>query len=211
MNIFENPKAFATPLVLQAFDIYGMDLFDLEESVLVDDIKKRFPETNHTIINRMMAGTGLYRSNLFFQDPIVFGQTCRAFNRHKYLYADAPDMYDICWGFAEASLIVSPEDDQKISPFSEAIIKYIQYMAKYHGIITNIPSLPFVNLEVTNTSSAYDPLMDAGAIQTSADNVNSLEQHVKTNMIQCLKQISDLSINMAEDARIQLSKLLRGV
>ena len=210
MNIFENPKAFATPLLLQAFDIYGMELFTLDENVLVDDLKKRFPGTTDTIINRMMAGVGLYSSNLFFQDPIVFGQTCRAFNRHKYLYADAPDMKDICWGVAEASLIVSPEDDKNVDTFSEAVIKYIKYMAKYQGIITNIPSLPFINLEDTNTSSVYDPVMDAGALQTSVDNVSELEQYVQTNMVQCLNQISGLSIDMAKEAKTQLSSILRG-
>jgi hypothetical protein len=210
MNIFENPKAFATPLLLQAFDIYGMDLFTLEENVSVDDLKKRFPQTNDTIINRMMAGAGLYSSNLFFQDPIVFGQTCRSFNRHKYLYVDAPDMKDICWGVSEATLIVSPEDDKNIEPFSEAVIKYIRYMAKYHGIITNIPSLPFINLEDTKTSDVYDPVIDAGALQTSIDTVSNIEQYVQTNMVQCLNQISGLSIDMAEDAKAQLSSILRG-
>jgi hypothetical protein len=210
MNIFENPKAFATPLLLQAFDIYGMELFELDDEVLVEDLKKRFPGTNHTIINRMIAAASLYSSNLFFQDPVVFGQTCRAFNRHKYLYADAPDMKDICWGVTEASLIVSPENDKDIEPFSEAITKYIKHMAKYHGIMTNIPSLPFINLEDTNSSTAYDPVIDAGALQNSIDNVAGLEQYIQTNLIQCLNQIAGLPIEMAKEAKTQLSNILRG-
>lgn len=210
MNIFENPKAFATPLLLQAFDIYGMELFDLEENVLTDDLKKRFPATNSTIINRMMAGVGLYSSNLFFQDPIVFGQTCRAFNRHKYLYADAPDMKDICWGIAEASLITSTEDDKGMETFSQAVTDYISYLAKYHGIITNIPSIPYINLEKSTSVGVYDTVMDAGALEDSVMKVNELEQYIQTNMIQCLNQISELSIDMAAEAKSQLSSILRG-
>ena len=120
MSIFENPKAFATPLLIQAFDIYGVDLFDMEENVLVADLYKRYPKTDRTIINRLFAAIGLYTSDLFFQDPITFGQTCRAFNRHKYLYADEPDIKDICWGVSEATLITSTDEESK-DVFGEGI------------------------------------------------------------------------------------------
>lgn len=209
MNIFENSKAFATPLLVQAFDIYGMELFDLEENVLTADIKKRFPQTTDTIINRLFAGIGLYTSNLFFQDPIVFGQTCRAFNRHKYLSASEPSLKDICWGVSEAYLITSPENDKDVEPFSEAIIKYVQYELRYNGIITPVPSLPFIK-EVTDDSDIYDPVINAGELENSTTMVNSIEQAVQTNMIECLNQISGLSVDMAEEAKQQLSAILRG-
>lgn len=209
MKIFENPKAFATPLLVQAFDIYGMDLFNFDENVLTDDIKKRFPNTDNSVIDRLFAGIGLYASNLFFQDPIVFGQTCRAFNRHKYLNASEPNLQDICWGVAEASLILSPHDDNNIDTFSEAIKKYISFELKYNGIITDVPSLPFIKME-TDDTNIYDPVIDAGRLENSINSVNALEQFVQANMIQCLNQIAELPVTMAEDAKTQLSQILRG-
>ena len=208
MNIFENTKAFATPLLIQAFDIYGMNLFDMEENVLTDDLQERFKNTNRTIIDRLFAAIGLYTSNLFFQDPIVFGQTCRAFNRHKYLNVDAPSLQDICWGVAEASLITSPENDSMES-FSEATKKYVSYELKYHGVVTPVPSLPFIIAPV-DESSIYDPIINAGELENSNNIVNGLEQYVQSNMIQCLNQISQLPIDMAEEAKTQLSTILRG-
>lgn len=209
MSIFENPKAFATPLLIQAFDIYGVELFDMEENVLVADLYKRYPKTDRTIINRLFAAIGLYTSDLFFQDPITFGQTCRAFNRHKYLYADEPDIKDICWGVSEATLITSTDEESK-DVFGEGILKYIKHMLRYNGIVTNMPSLPFINMDDVNTSEAYDPLMDAGALENSANTVESVEQYVQTNMIQCLNQIASLKVDLAEEARTQLSQILKG-
>lgn len=210
MHIFENNKAFATALLIQGFDIYGMDLFEFDENVLSDDLKKRFPETTNTIINRLFAGIGLYTSNLFFQDPVVFGQTCRAFNRHKYLQASEPSLQDICWGIAEAYLITAPEADKDVDSFSEAIKKYISFELKYNGIITNVPSLPFMKIEESN-NGIYDPVIDAAALENSVNTVNSLENYVQTNMIQCLNQIAQLPVEMAQEAKEQLSGILRGV
>lgn len=209
MNIFEDPKAFATPLLIQAFDIYGIELFDMEENVLVADLYKRYPKTNRTIINRLFAAIGLYTSDLFFQDPITFGQTCRAFNRHKYLYADEPSIKDICWGISEATLITST-DNESMDKFGEGIVKYIKHMLNYNGIVTNVPSLPFINVEDVNTSDNYDPLMDSGALENSITIVEGLEQYIQTNMIQCLNQIASLKVPLASEAREQLSQILKG-
>lgn len=208
MKIFEDTKAFATPLLIQAFNIYGMDLFDMDADVLTDDLKDKFKDTNNSIIDRLFAGIGLYTSNLFFQDPIVFGQTCRVFNRHKYPNASEPSIKDICWGVAEASLILSPESDN-LESFSEAIKKYIQFELKYNGIVTSVPTLPFIETP-TSSSDIYDPVINAGELENSTNIVNGLEQYVQTNMIQCLNQIASLPIDMAEDAKKQLSMVLRG-
>ena len=209
MNIFENSKAFATPLLIQAFDIYGMDLFTMDEDVLTDNLQKRFPQTTNTLIDRLFAGIGLYSSNLFFQDPIVFGQTCRVFNRHKYINANEPSLQDICWGISEAQLILSPETEQDFDNFSEAVKKYIQFELKYNGIVTEVPSLSFIELE-ERSSDIYDPIINAGELENSTNIVNSLEQYIQTNMIQCLQQVSELPIDMADEAKQQLSSILRG-
>jgi hypothetical protein len=209
MNIFEDKKAFSTPLLIQAFDIYGMDLFDMDVDVLTDDLKERFKDTDNTIIDRMLAGIGLYTSNLFFQDPIVFGQTCRVFNRHKYPNASEPTLQDICWGIVEASLIIAPEDDKAMEPFSEAVKKYIQFELKYNGVITAIPSLPMIK-PTTEETDIYDPIINAGELENSVNIVNSLEQNIQTNMIQCLNQIANLPVEMAQEAKAQLSTILRG-
>ena len=208
MKIFEDTKAFATPLLIQAFNIYGMDIFDMDADVLTDDLKDKFKGTNNFIIDRLFAGIGLYTSNLFFQDPIVFGQTCRVFNRHKYPNASEPSIEDICWGVAEASLILSPESDN-LEPFSEAIKKYIQFELKYNGIVTPVPTLPFIETPVSS-SDIYDPVINAGEVENSVNVVNGLEQYVQTNMVQCLNQIANLPIDIAEDAKKQLSVILRG-
>jgi hypothetical protein len=209
MNIFEDTKAFATPLLIQGFESYGMDIFELDEDVFRDDLKKRFPKTTDTIIDRFFAGIGLYTSNMFFQDPIVFGQTCRVFNRHKYVNANEPSLNDICWGITEATLILSPTTDQNIEPFSEAINKYIQYELQYHGVITEIPSLPMIK-PLIDTTDIIDPVMDAGRLENSANIVNGIEQMIQTNMIQCLNQIAGLPVDMAQEAKKQLSVILKG-
>lgn len=209
MNIFEDTKAFATPLLIQGFEIYGMNIFDFDENVLRDDLKQRFKNTTDTIINRFFAGVGLYTSNLFFQDPIVFGQTCRAFNRHKYLQASEPSLQDICWGVAEAYLITSPESDKAVEPFSEAVIKYIKFELQHNGIITEVPSLPFIVPEKEQDDTLYAPTIETSELTNSIETVRSLESFVQTNMIQCLNQIASLPVEMAATAKTQLSAILK--
>lgn len=210
MTIFENPKAFATPLLIQAFSIYGNDLFTLDPIVLTADLQKKYEKVDSVIINRLLAAIGLYTSNLFFQDPIVFGKTCRVLNRHRYENAAEPSMLDICWGITEASLITVTEDVDSLDKVGEGIKKYIKYYANYQGIVTNIPSIPFIDFSNSTASSIHEPLIDAGALENSTQAVQTLEQAVQTNMMECLTQISKLPVALADDAKTQLSQLLRG-
>jgi hypothetical protein len=80
---------------------------------------------------------------------------------------------------------------------------------KYNGVITPVPSLPFVKAE-TEETDIYDPVINAGELENSTNMVNSLEQYVQTNMIQCLNQIATLPIEIADEAKQQLSTILRG-
>ena len=207
-QILSNKEAFATPLLLYAYNIIGDDIFELEPETIEQILKQHDHKVLKRNLDRINAALGLITTNLFWQDPITFAVTCRTLNRHPRVDAAPPKLDDIVWAITEARLITgTPGKDHE--PFSDSIKAYIEHLMKLAGVVTAEPTLDFVTPpELSNT---YDDPEQATAIYAnSEDNVEELEREVSTKMIMLLKQIKDLHIKLSDEASKDLEKLLQG-
>ena len=207
-HLLAEKTAFATPLLLYAFDLIGEELFDLEPETIEQILKQQNHKTLQRNVDRINAALGLLTTNLFWQDPVTFAVTCRTLNRKARVDASPPDLDDILWGITEARLITgNPGEDPE--PFSDSIQAYVQQLLKMAGVVTAVPTLDFI--EPAKEPNSYDdPEQSLSAYDNSRERVDDLEQGVGTKMITLLKQIKDLHLKISDEAANDLEHLLEG-
>jgi len=206
--LLADKQAFATPLLLYAVDTVGEDLFDLEPETVGQILRRENPKTPQRNINKVNAALGLLQSNLFWQDPITFGITCRTLNRAPRVDIAPPNLDDIMWGITEARLIVEDTDKNK-EKFSDSIASYVALLLKMGGIVTTVPTLDFIT-PPRPTNQYDDPDQSLSVLTNSEDRVKDMESSVGIKMITLLKQIKDLNIDLSEQASKDLEELLEG-
>ena len=207
-RILSDKEAFATPLLLCAYNLIGDDIFELEPETIEQILKQHNHKLLKRNVDRINAALGLLETNLFWQDPVTFAVTCRTLNRHARVDAAPPDLDDVVWGINEARLITgNPHEDPE--EFSDGIKAYIEHLMKLDGVVTAEPTLDFIQPPDLNNS--YDnPEQSVSIYANSEENVEELERTVSTKMIMLLKQIKDLHIKLSEEASKDLEKLLQG-
>ena len=204
-TILADKQAFATPLLLLAYQTIDEQIFDLEPETIGQILKEIDPKTLNRNINKVNAALSLLQSNLFWQDPITFGFTCRTLNRCPRISGAEPNLDDIMWGITEARLITGDNDE----PFSESIKAYVEFLLKKDSIVTEVPTLNFVDVPPMN--NVYDdPEQQLSVLNSSKQRVNEMEQEVGTKMITMLKQIKDLHMDISKEASNDLESLLKG-
>ena len=77
-SILHNRDAFATPLLLFAFDKLGMNVFEYEPETIKGWMQQIYPDVDKELPVRLNAAIGLFTSDLFWYDPATFGIVCRA-------------------------------------------------------------------------------------------------------------------------------------
>lgn len=204
VELFNNRNAFATPLLLAAFDRVGMDLFDYEPetvSLFIKSIAPKAPLCNHYKLN---AALGLFTTNLFWQDPVQFGIACRTFNRQARATAGEPTLEDMAWGITEANMLVGETSDT----FSEAIKAYITYMMSQANLLKTPDAFEALNIK-TKTITHFDDSEQQYSIQQRSDSdVAAIDYFVYVQMIEMLNQIRTLKIPFSKEASDQLNKIL---
>lgn len=204
VELFNNRDAFATPLLLAAFDRVGMDLFDYEPEAVELFIKSVAPNAPKCNANKLNAALGLFTTNMFWQDPIQFGIVCRTFNRQARATAGEPTLEDMAWGVTEASMLIGETDDK----FSEAIKAYVSYMLKLDNILTVPEAFDKLNIKIKKTNSFDDPQHQYSIQQRSDSDVAALDYMVYVQTIELLNQIRTLHIPFSKEASDQLNKIL---
>lgn len=207
-QLLAEKTAFATPLLLYAYNLIGDDIFEIEPETIEQILKQQNHKTLQRNVDKINAALGLLTTNLFWQDPITFAVTCRTLNRKARVNAAPPDIEDVLWGITEARLIVgSPNEENE--PFSDSIQAYIQQLLKMAGIVTEVPTLDFI--EPQKEPNVYDDAEQSlAAYDSSRERVDDLEQGLSTKMATMLKQIKDLHIKLSEDAAKDLEHILEG-
>lgn len=207
-TLLSDKQTFATPLLLYAYDQVGDELFDLEPETVGRILWLKDSHVPQCNINKLNAALGLFSTNLFWQDPITFGITCRTFNRAPRVDTAPPDLDDIVWGVTEARLIIGGQGESE-DKFSDEVKAYIQQLLKMDSIVTEVPTLSFVEPPtVPNTYDDSNYMMSM--LDSSKERANDLEEGASVKMITMLKQIKDLHIKLSEEASKDLENLLKG-
>ena len=205
-TILSDKQAFATPLLLLAYQTIEEQIFDLEPETIGQILKEIDPKTLNRNINKVNAALSLIQSNLFWQDPVTFGFTCRVLNRCPRVSGSPPNLDDIMWGVTEARLITGDPNAEQ-APFSESIKSYVEFLLKKDSIVTEVPTLNFV--DAPEFKNVYDdPEQQLSVFDSSKERVNEMEQEVGTKMVTMLKQIKDLHLDISKEAAKDLESLL---
>lgn len=210
-SILNNKGAFATPLLIYAYDIVGYELLDYDTETVREFLLSRNPNIHRTLVDRLNAAIGLLNSNMFWVDPVTFGLVCRTLNRNSHIASDAPDLYDISWGVTEANLIMgSPdEDDQKNGDlaYSSAVKRYIQHLLKIEGIYKAPDSLDFIT-PIAPANTIDDPQQVLSVQERSDSDVAAIDYSVYVKTIECLTQIKQLDVDLSKEASDELNRII---
>lgn len=210
-SILHNKGAFATPLLIYAYDIVGNELLDYDIETVRELLLSRNPNVDMHLVNRLNAAIGLLNSNLFWVDPITFGLVCRTLNRNPYIASEAPDLYDISWGVTEANLIMgSPDEEDRKNgdlTYSSAVKRYIQHLLRIDGIYKAPESLDFVTpLQLNNTVD--EPQQVLSVQERSDSDVAAIDYSVYIKTIECLNQIKQLGVSLSKEASDELNRII---
>ena len=207
--ILQDKRAFATPLLLVAFNSIGEDLFELEPETIAQILGDKDGKVPQCNLDKINAALGLLTTNLFWQDPITFAITCRTLDRASHVAAAPPNLDNVVWAITEARLITgNPGEDPE--PFSDAIKAYIKQLLKMDRINTPVPTLDFIQEDDTPSKAPMDTEYQLDAYNGSVARANDLEQGVSTKMVTMLKQIKDLRLDISKEAAADIESLLQG-
>ena len=204
-DLLRSDKTFATPIVLYLVSVLGEDVIGFEPESIAEYLKKIEPTVSKSLIDRVVAATGLFTSNAFWYDPATFSIISRALNRRPFPAAKPAELEDMAWGVSEASLLLSGEDVG--DNFSEYIIRYLQYFMKSEGIFTAPTSLSFIG-HIPFTPAVDDDSYTAN-IQAESDNVAAkIDIQVNMQMLELLNQLKSLRLPMRKEATAELDELI---
>jgi hypothetical protein len=210
-ELLKDSKTFATPIILFLIQDLGDAALTYEPETIADRLRMIEPEVEQEVIDRTNAALGLFTSNLFWTDPVIFGVVCRSLNRRKFPLSGEPTIGDICWGVTEAGLLTTDTVD-KAAPevFSESIIKYVMYTLKNNGLYSSPSALKASFGEVPFTYVVDDPAI-AEARQTEFDEAAAeLDALVSKKMHQLLLQIKKSGVKLSDSASRDVDELLYG-
>lgn len=209
-ELLRDPSTFATPILLFLVNDLGSDALNFEPETIADRLREIEPDTDRDLIDRVNAALGLFTSDLFWNDPIVFGLVCRSLNRASTPLGDEPTVGDIAWGVTEASLLTRDViDNDPVDQFSSNINKYVKYMLKLQGLYTTPDSLDEAFGDISSQLLIDDPQILAARQAESDAAANNIDRLVSTKMTELLLQIKRLGIKLSEVAENDLNMLLQ--
>lgn len=206
-ELLRSDKTFATPIVLFLFQDLGDDALNFEPETIGDRLREIEKETPQPLVDRVNAALGLYTSDLFWNDPIVFGTVCRALDRRKFPMSGEPSVGDICWGVTEATLLTN-DSDVPPDRFNESIIKYVKYTLKLNAIYSMPKALQDGFGDIPFNFAVDDPAI-AEARQSEFDkDAEKLDAVVSSKLYELLTQIKMSGVKLTKSAEFDVDKLL---
>ena len=210
-GVYLGPDVFATVALLQLVDKLGVKVFEYEPETIEEYAKSLNPQITNPVLMRIEAAIGLFTSNLFWQDPVIFGVVCRAFNRRNKPESGVPDLSDIAWGMTEADLLMGEGDEDELEGtpdfYSMAVDKYAKYMLQLSGIYDTPESMKGITSPDIKTT--FDDSEQMASIQERSDELRAtVDLQVQDKMKELLEQLSKIDIEFSQQARKELYKLL---
>ena len=207
-SALRNKDTFATPIILYMTSVLGDQCLSFEPETVAEYLRSIEPATPRALIDRVHAASGLFTSNLFWQDPAVFNIVSRALNRNPFPSRAPASITDMAWGVAEATLLFGdPTDGSAPDTFSDAIIKYIRYALSAEGLFTPPEYLSFVG------SIPKTPVLDSADVAMAMEQQSSyssalIEDTVNTQMLELLSQLKQLKLPLQKTANAELDELI---
>lgn len=205
-NLLESNATFATPIILYMVNDIGVDALQYEPETIKEYLQGINPSVRNDVVDRVVAASGLYTSNLFWYDPVCFATVCRALNRASKPLAVSADIDDIAWGVTESSILFTGESEK----FSESIRKYIAYTLKSDGIYTTPTSLLFIG-KIPYTPAIDDAEMVMNIQEHSDSAASAIDTEVDSKILQLFNQIKLLKLPMTKEANSGINNILSSV
>lgn len=210
-ELLRNPKTFATPVVLFLVSDMGSDVLNYEPETIRDRLREIEPEVDNDLVDRVNAALGLFTSDLFWNDPVVFGLVCRTLNRATTPLGDEPTLGDVAWGVTEASLLTEDTiDNDPSDTFSSNINKYVKYLLKIQGIYVTPETLSTAFGDISAPLLIDDPQILSARHAESSEAADDIDKMVSAKMTELLLQIKGLGIKLSAEAENDLNALLQG-
>ena len=208
-ELLKSKGTFATPVVLFLFQELGSDALTFEPETIADKLRMVEASVDQSLIDRVNAALGLFTTDLFWNDPIVFGAVCRSLNRRRFATSAEPSIGDICWGVTEANLLTTDVvDGEAKDAFNESIIKYVKYTLKLNALYSTPKSLQADFGEVPYNFVIDDPAI-AEARQTEFDAAAArIDALVADKMYLLLHQIKHSGVKLTDSATKDVDQLL---
>lgn len=208
-ELLRSESTFATPIILYLVDQLGIDTLNYEPETVAEYLRNIEPTVDDKMLDRVNAGMGLFTSNLFWTDPIIFGVVCRALNRKSANNGLEPELDDILWGVHEAQLLLGDPEDTT-NRFSESIVSFVHYLFKIHGVYSIPKSILDWFGDIPYTLPIDDPAI-AEARQTESDDIAAeLDAKASQQMLECLTQVSRAGISIVPEAKEELDQIING-
>ena len=208
-KLLSTPDTFATPIVLYLFERNGMDIFNWEPETVSDYLAGIEPRVSPRLIERVNAALGLFTSDLFWQDPVVFAAVCRSLSRRKFTVSREPSLLDITWGVTEAGMLTrDPESGMPMSEFSESVKAYVMYLFKTQAVYSLPDSLKDYFQDIPFNLTIDDPEIAMARQQESDDDALDLETQAAGMMTTMLKQIKASGVKLIDSAANDIDSLL---
>lgn len=204
-------EVFASPLILWLVSEYGLESIGFEPETIRECFKSVDKDCPETIVTRVNAALALLTTNRFWVDPLSFGLTCRALNRHKFPGAGAPDVGDLAWGVTEALLLTS-DSALSSSPgnlFSDGVHRFVTVTLKDSGLYT-VPEY----LKGFKSADGLPGLSDAAvavARQEESDKAAAkVDDVVSDKLVEMFRQINAVNVPLIESAAKELRGIISG-
>lgn len=204
-------EVFASPLILWLVSEYGLESIGFEPETIRECFKSVDKDCPETIVTRVNAALALLTTNRFWVDPLSFGLTCRALNRHKFPGAGAPDVGDLAWGVTEALLLTS-DSALSSSPgnlFSDSVHRFVTVTLKDSGLYT-VPEY----LKGFKSADGLPGLSDAAvavARQEESDKAAAkVDDVVSDKLVEMFRQINAVNVPLIESAAKELRGIISG-
>lgn len=205
-ELLQSKSTFATPIVLYLVDTLGTAVFEYEPETVAEYLKQIEPKTAQTLVDRVNAALGLFNSDLFWNDPIIFGVVCRALNRNKFAANDEPTIGDITWGVSEAQLLLG--EGMAPARFSEAIIKYVRFTLRNNAIYTLPKSLEDFG-SIGYTPKLDDPEMAMARQNESDQAAAGIDLLVTKKTLELFLQIKQSGVKLDQQATKEIDTLIK--
>lgn len=193
-QIFENKESYATVLMALIIDNYTMEALEWDpitmRAELSEDFNINLPDINSDKISAM---TGLLTTDTFYNDWLVFNNTCEVFDSDPFdaRILDIITPEQMAWGIAEAALNEDPEDMPK---FAQEVLIFQGKVLEEHGI-TKVP--PILKGAVMSPDAGFvgdefdeDPEMFLGIYEKQKSDMDYITEYVKSNLNELISQIN---------------------
>lgn len=208
-ELLRDDDTLATPIILYLVDNLGIDALEYEPETIAEYLTRIEPKTSRRLLDRVNAGLGLFTSDLFWTDPIIFGVVCRALNRKSANTGSEPELDDIVWGVHEAQLLLG-DPEETTARFSDSIVAFVHYMFKLNGVYSMPKSLIDWFGDVPFNLPIDDPTIAEARQAESDEFAAELDAAASQKMMNCLKQISVAGIDIIPEARSELDQIING-